>query len=121
MIVTAAQAIKRECRDCISKAQTECITKVCQLHPDVWEGKRSKVKQIKAHCLECAGTVQAVKGCSGKLTPGKGNDGACWLHPFRMGKNPHRAKSTSRPLTGIARIASERSKRGGKIDFKGRG
>ena len=89
-MITAAQAIKRECRSCINAAQSSCITKVCQLHPDVWVGKRSKVRQIKAHCLECAGSIQQAKDCNGRLLRDNGNGEMCWLHLYRMGKNPKR-------------------------------
>ena len=105
--ITAAQAIRYECRCCIGAAQSSCNTKVCKLHPGVFEC-RSSVKRIKAHCLECAAQDigesprVAVAGCSGRLLRENGNEirwtgpagverGICFLHPYRFGKNPRRA------------------------------
>lgn len=47
------------------------------------EAKRmSPLKAIKAHCLDCCGgSRQEVKACE---------IADCPLHPFRLGKNPHR-------------------------------
>lgn len=101
--MTAAQAISRECRWCNTLSQSACVTGVCKLHPGVWQGKRSKVRQIKAHCLECAGTMEQVKSCNGRVLRenGNGNGNICWLHPYRTGKNPGRVKSGSRPPSGF--------------------
>jgi hypothetical protein len=107
-MVTAAQAIKRECRFCINASQEKCMTKICALHPGVSE-LRSSVKKIKTHCMECAirdlsGSVhQAVLDCGGQILRENGNTalwidqdgrerGVCWLHPFRLGRNPDRRK-----------------------------
>ena len=112
-MVTAAQAIKRECRFCINASQEKCTTRVCALNPGVSE-LRSSVKKIKAHCMECAirdlsGSVhQAVRDCTGQLLRENGNPvrwtdkdgqerGVCFLHPYRFGKNPTRAKYPSPP------------------------
>ena len=111
-VLTAARAIKLECRYCNTLSQSECITKICNLHPNVWEGKRSKVKQIRAHCLECAGTPAEVKSCDGKILRKNENKNICYLHPYRMGKNPGRAKSVSRPPSGfLAKHAADALKR----------
>lgn len=99
--MTAAQAILKECRTCNGGPQSTCISRICNLHPDVWEGKHSKVRQIRAHCLECAGSVPQVKTCSGKLLFHGDNGNICYLHPFRFGKNPARPKSASHPPVGF--------------------
>jgi hypothetical protein len=111
-MISAAQAITRECRFCTNKAQSECITKRCNLHPGVWSGKRSKVRQIRAHCLECAGTPQAVAGCSGNLLRDNGNGGKCWLHPYRFGKNPAR-KCSEAQKRGFEVMRRRKDERGG--------
>jgi len=42
----------------------------------------SPLKAIKAHCLDCCGgSRREVKACE---------IADCPLHPFRLGKNPHR-------------------------------
>ncbi len=99
--MTAAQAIKRECRDCIGTVQANCASATCKLHPSAYRC-RSSVKRIKAHCLECAakdaGSVhQAVRDCTGHLLRGNGNGKMCFLHPYREGHNPDRPKRTSIP------------------------
>jgi len=111
--LTAAQAIRKECRFCIDGAQANCITTVCKLHPSVFKC-RSSVKRIKAHCQVCAlrdlsGSVhQAVSGCGGQILRENENPvrwidkdgrerGVCFLHPHRLGKNPTRTKYPSPP------------------------
>ena len=112
-VMTAAQAIRLECRYCTGAVQEKCGTRVCALHPGVSE-LRSSVKKIKAHCMDCAirdlsGSVhQAVRDCTGQLLRENGNPvrwtdkdgqerGVCFLHPYRFGKNPTRAKYPSPP------------------------
>jgi len=100
--LTAAQAIRKECRFCTWTAQANCTTKVCKLHPDVFKC-RSSVKRIKAHCQDCAvrdltGNIhQAVRDCTGELLRDNGNEKICSLYPFRFGKNPTRTKYPSPP------------------------
>lgn len=95
--LTAAQVIRKECRFCIGAAQENRTTTVCKLHPDVFKC-RSSVKRIKAHCQDCAvrdlsGSVyQAVRDCAGILLRDNGNGKICWLHSYRLGKNPSRPK-----------------------------
>ncbi len=115
-MITAAQAIRKECRFCNTLAQTECVTKICNLHPEVWTGKKSKVRQIKAHCLECAGTIAEVKECNGKLLRKNDNGNICYLHPYRMGKNPRRTKTAPRPLVGIAKKRAGEALMDARID-----
>ena len=105
--MTAAQAIKKECRFCNTLPQSACVTRRCNLHPGVWEGKRSKVRQIRAHCLECAGAPDQVKSCNGKLGRKNDNGNICYLHPYRMGRNPARAKQTASPAL-MSRLAAAR-------------
>lgn|GEM_PF-1490748 len=108
---TAAQAIRKECRFCIGAAQANCTTAVCKLHPDVFKC-RSSVKRIRAHCLECAAQdihetkFEAVATCNGHLLRENENAvrwiddeererGVCFLHLYRVGKNPDRRKMSS--------------------------
>lgn len=47
------------------------------------------VKAIRAKCIDCVcGQVSEVKACVST---------SCALHPFRMGKNPYRAKRKCTP------------------------
>ena len=111
--LTAAKVIRKECRFCIGAAQANCTTTVCKLHPNVFKC-RSSVKRIKTHCQDCAvrdlsGSVhQAVRDCTGRILRENGNPvrwtdkdgqerGVCFLHPYRFGKNPTRAKYPSPP------------------------
>lgn len=111
--MTAAQAIRLECRFCTGAAQANCTTAVCRLHPAVFKC-RSSVKRIRAHCLDCVAQdigetkFEAVATCTGRLLRENGNAarwinydgeerGVCFLHPYRLGKNPTRTKYPSPP------------------------
>jgi len=107
--MTAAQAIRLECRFCNTLAQAECITKICNLHPEVWTGKRSKVRQIKAHCIACVGSVLQVKECQGDILRKNDNGNTCYLHPYRMGKNPARVKRDRTNLQNFTKKPTERA------------
>jgi hypothetical protein len=106
--LTPAQAIKRECRFCIGAAHANCTTTVCRLHPSMFKC-RSSVKRIRAYCLDCAAQDthetkhEAVATCNGRLLRENGNTarltdvdgverGVCFLHSYRLGKNPDRRK-----------------------------
>jgi hypothetical protein len=95
--LTASQAIRRECRRCGGVTPEQCWTRICKLSPNVYEC-RSKVKRIRAHCLDCAALdigetpFQAVKSCNGLLLRGNPGGNVCFLHPYRFGKNPNRPK-----------------------------
>jgi hypothetical protein len=112
-MLTAAQAIRKECRFCVGAAQSHCTTTVCKLHPAVFKC-RSSVKRIRAHCLECAAQdigetrFEAIATCTGHLLRENGNTarwiaadgverGICFLHPYRFGRNPTRTKYPSPP------------------------
>lgn len=112
--MTAAQAIGWECNSCCPGQRmtpSRCPTTVCKLSPDVFRC-RSSVKRIKAHCLDCAardleGTAhEAVRQCTGQLLQENGNGGMCWLHPFRLGKNPDRPKRGAVHPNSIAALRS---------------
>ena len=101
-MVTASQAIARECNWCMGHNWRDCDSRVCKLNDEVSE-LRSRVKRIGAHCLDCAGTPAEVKKCLGDVARENGNPsrrtdrvgtehGMCWLHPFRFGRNPGRPK-----------------------------
>jgi hypothetical protein len=92
-MISADKSIRKECKFCQpGKDMTpeKCCSSVCQLNPGVWEGGRSRVKQIRAFCLGCAGTPQAVEECGGRPLRENGNGSVCWLYPYRFGKNPAR-------------------------------
>lgn len=92
--LTAAQSIKAECRSCKGGGRWDCESKVCYLN----KPGLSALKRIKLHCVECCGGVKAeVADCTGRLLRENGNGKHCWLHPFRLGKNPYREKSPGRP------------------------
>ena len=112
MALTPRQAIQKECRWCAGNTPDNCNTTICQLS-DLFEHP-SSLQRIKAHCLMCAAQdlhetpQQAVKACKGDLLRENGNQkrwtlpdgttrGACFLYPYRLGKNPERKKRT--PLT----------------------
>ena len=123
-MISAAKAISGECRYCQpgkSMTPAKCSSRVCQLNPGVWTGARSKLQQIKAHCLECAGTTQAVKDCEGVLLRDNGNGKVCWLHPFRLGKNPARkpraqSEGQKRGLESIKKMRQASLEMAKKVD-----
>jgi hypothetical protein len=126
-MITASQAIKRECHWCIGTSQAQCTTKVCKLHPGVSE-LRSRVKRIREHCLDCAAQdigetkYKAADTCTGRLLCENGNEvrwvdsagverGVCYLHPYRFGKNPNRVSHTRKmPTPPAARDSKGRLK-----------
>ncbi|GAN34908.1 pseudouridylate synthases 23S rRNA-specific [Candidatus Brocadia sinica JPN1] len=59
----------------------KCESEICKLK----DKSLSFLKRIKAHCLDCVGTRQEVKSCTGKLLF---EDRLCYLHPYRFGHNP---------------------------------
>lgn len=61
--------------------------------------KVSPTKAIRRHCLTCCcGSPAEVKACSIQ---------DCWLHPFRMGKNPYRAPATQKQLENARKIGAQ--------------
>ena len=87
--MTAAEAIKATCRSCQPGQRMtpeKCATTTCKLSPNVVK-VRSSVKRIAAHCRECNGGDHP-RVCEGRLL----DRGTCLLHPFRLGKNPHKPK-----------------------------
>ena len=117
-MISADKAIRNECKFCQPRLQMtpeKCYSQVCQLSASVWDGPKSRVKQIRAHCLECAGSVQAVEECKGNILRDNGNGGICWLHPYRFGKNPARKAA---PLSDRKKKALEGLR---KHQFRARG
>ena len=104
MKTTAAQAIRRVCRGCYPPRDgTTCGTKVCKLSPEVFKCG-SSVMRIRQHCLDCAAhdtgaerSPATVTACDGVVHRDNGNDGRCWLHPYRLGRNPDRPKRVATP------------------------
>lgn len=100
--LTPRKAIRMECRWCSAVTPEKCLTRVCNLSLNVFKC-RSSVRRIRAHCLDCASLdlgetpAHAVLTCNGRLMRKNGNrmEGTwsiCWLHPYRLGKNPDRPK-----------------------------
>ncbi len=92
--MTAAQAIMETCRTCQPGQRMtpeKCTTTSCKLSPNALSC-RSSVKRIATHCRDCNGDDHP-RECTGRLLDG----GTCPLHPFRLGKNPHKPKRTPRP------------------------
>lgn len=114
--MSAREAIAEECRTCqpgIRMSPAKCKSTVCKLNIGV-NKCRSSVKRVKAHCLDCAAQDtgetrhEAVRSCTGRLLRENGNSirwidsdgrerGVCFLHPYRLGKNPYRPKRTLTP------------------------
>ena len=93
-LLTPSKAIRKECRWCKGGGRWKCESKVCYLN----KPGLSALKRIKLQCVECCGGVKAeVAGCTGQLLRENGNRENCWLHPYRLGKNPYRKKSLGRP------------------------
>ena len=83
--MTPAKAIKLECKWCMGSMKSfKCDSQICKLN----NRTLSHLKRIKAHCLDCVETRQEVKDCTGKLLS---ENRLCYLHPYRLGKNPKRA------------------------------
>ena len=86
--MTPKQAIRNECKFCNNTTTfVGCASGDCKLN----DSTLTQVKRIKAHCLTCVPeqTYEGVRSCSGQVA--NFEDGrACPLHPFRLGKNPHR-------------------------------
>ena len=98
--LTAAQAIRRECKSCSGTTPKNCPTELCKLSPDVFPC-RSSVKRIAAHCKDCSGENPPIT-CKGLLLRPNGNVrieeySLCWLHPFRLGRNPYKPKREPTP------------------------
>ena len=55
---------------------------------------RSPLKDIRNHCLKCAGSHKAVRLCE---------TDACDLWPYRMGRNPFRKPKTQAQLDASRR------------------
>ena len=70
------------------------------------EYETNPVKTIRKKCLDCCcGSTEEVKSC--EITD-------CWLHPFRLGKNPFRAKrelSDEQKEAIASRLAESRKNR----------
>src|SRR4030067_2932956 len=94
--LTPRKAIRMECRWCSGVTPEKCLTRVCNLSPNVFKC-RSSVRRIRAYCLDCASLnlgetpAPAVLTCNGRLMRKNGNrmEGTwsiCWIHTYRTGK-----------------------------------
>ena len=88
-----SKAARAHCVECCGGATrgedspSGCNSPACGLYELRINGKADGVSQCKAirrRCLDCAGSVGAVRDCT---------ETACDLHPYRMGKNPRRSKT----------------------------
>lgn len=90
--MTPAKAIGLECKWCSGiegkRLIAKCNSEICKLN----NKSLSPLKRIKAHCLDCVETRQEVKNCTGKLLF---EDRLCYLHPYRLGKNPRKKPSAN--------------------------
>ena len=91
---TAAKAIRQHCLWCCcenSHSVSQCPANTCAVHAyrrgfrDQDAPALTRLKSIRARCLDCVGTAHAVSAC--EIT-------TCDLFPFRFGKNPHRPPMT---------------------------
>ncbi len=82
--LTPAQAIKQECKHCSNGHRINCNTTICKLNKSVMTA--TPLKRIKAHCLDCVGSIKAVKECDGKVLNPEPH--ICHLWKFRFGRNP---------------------------------
>ncbi len=83
MKITPKNSIKLECRYCKqSKHYNNCDNKICSLN----NKSSSTLKRMKRHCIDCIGSVVAVKNCSGIVLNNK--DKKCYLWNYRLSKNP---------------------------------
>jgi len=93
--MTPAHAIKAECRRCNGGSRRKCESKVCALNKPGY-----KLLRIKAHCRECNGDDHPSE-CTGRLLNGE----ICFLHPFRLGRNPSSKMRTLTPERKAAAVA----------------
>ena len=82
--MTPRKAIRKYCLWCCNDQTNEvklCPKEDCSLwsHRES-HGSGSKVKPIRARCLDCSDGLAEVKGCT--------FEDDCPLWPYRMGKNP---------------------------------
>lgn len=96
---TPLRAIRRFCLDCTGGRKEEvvfCPVEVCPLHalrhgcvpPD----RPTRLAHVRAKCLECAGSPEAVSACSMRK---------CALHPYREGVEPPAPKRRGAPKVPI--------------------
>ena len=89
-IMTPSKAIKLECRWCMGSVKSStCDSQICKLN----NKSLTPLKRIKSHCLDCVESRKEIKDCTGKLLF---EDRLCYLHPYRLGKNP-RLKGLGNP------------------------
>ena len=103
--LTPKQAISAECKFCNNTINFHgCSSELCQLN----NMELKHIKRIKAHCLTCVPeqNLPGVKDCDGKVTNSEPH--ICYLHPFRLGKNPKlqaigKARASKLPKNTLAR------------------
>ena len=75
----SGNATKEECRWFYGSRWKSCQSMICKLNDKTIPVRR----RIRAHCIDCVGTSNEVKKCTGKLLFEKR---LCFLHPFRFRK-----------------------------------
>ena len=102
--LTPLKATRRHCLMCAGDNREyvrECSDRDCPAWPYRMGRDRVKLRTIRELCLECAGSVQEVKDCTG------GEDvcglGPCPLWRFRLGSNPNITKATRQKQSQRAR------------------
>jgi hypothetical protein len=84
--LTPRRAVDKECRWCRGGGRWQCESKVCALS----DSGSCTLRKIRRHCLDCAGSPEAVRQCEGRVTGGLDGPHICPLHDFRLGTNPRR-------------------------------
>lgn len=90
--LTPLQSIRKECLNCMggtSKLVVECETITCVL----WSCRTGRIAEsadrrllrvIRQFCLQCVGSSDEVRKCTGKMLDGI----VCSFHQYRRGKRP---------------------------------
>ena len=94
--LTPLQSIRKECLYCMGGSPQlvgECESMTCVLWPyrtgRISPGAdRRLLRLIRSFCLQCVGSSDEVKKCTGKMLDGT----VCDFHPYRRGKRPSNHK-----------------------------
>lgn len=105
-------AIRANCRACMCGSRSlvaDCPSMKCRLWPyragrKPANGEHRPLRAIRTHCLECVGSVQEVRACTGRMLHAP----SCSLHEYRFGHNPAR-RHGRKPTTPIQEAIPPRS------------
>ena len=89
--LTARETIRKNCRRCNGNENpASCPVTSCPAFPlrltKAEPGAESGLRTIRALCLDCAGSVDAVRSCDAGTPSSDGEVPACILWPYRDGK-----------------------------------